>query len=395
MSIGGGPPLSSSLLQWLKAVGVSVGDTSQAATSQSAQSETVSAQGAASSSPLAGQTSSTGGLLPYGNGVSTPVLMSAQQLTLLAMRDSMLSRLQIKQWGMQLMKLPEEPQKLLTELIQEATQQVMTAEELTQLLNDPQQAKPKLPLAELQKTLTAKLQGLGQEVSKLMLQQGQNPAGRQALNDLLQMTTTLTAQVNNSPVEALQTLMVLALPIHPWMQPTPLEVGFKEGGEGSDGEVVGQDAPLILYLQTVVLGRFKVTLVPASAEQGTVVLTEHESAATPFTDQLQADTLEAINHGPSPGFVWETFKGASDTPTQVKPKPVSLSDAADQLQSSVNSKPSSSSSAQQQLERNLSYYPQEGVSVELLSIGFAFSRIVFELDEKLETLRQRKSKLSQ
>src|SRR5690606_14901768 len=89
------------------------------------------------------------------------------------------------------------------------------------------------------------------------------------LGELLKLGTLLQARVNQSPAEALQTVLLLYVPWYPLPAPWSLETWFERAGGDADEDDEGSDDAwqLVVLVQTKAFGALKLSLRMQTAMQ--------------------------------------------------------------------------------------------------------------------------------
>ncbi len=280
-----------------------------------------------------------------------------------------------------LLDLPENIQTLLAQLsTQDSGPNKLQQQALKQLLKENPDLK--LSLDQLQEVLGKKTQESSNKMLQLM-QSNMTQAytgDSQKFTELLKFTTQLSLRANASPMEALNTLMLLYIPWYPLVDPQKLELQFENGwNEAEEGED-GESYTLVLYLETDTMGNFRIAGGVRNQTQ-LVFKTEHDALAEPYLDGIQRFVTESLSKDgiPPPTFSF-TESQASQQKDITDPSVMEKTSGVDDFKTHQDDR------------KKLSIAPSKGVSVVVLNAACQFSRIVFEVDERNRLLQRRHKK---
>lgn len=209
--------------------------------------------------------------------------------------ENLLSAQQLMQLLRNLLQMPREIVQLLAMLAD--LDPKMGQELLQKLLSEDAQIPPEALQAFLQEHLDS-----AQDKLLKLIQSGPTSmagSGKQ-MGDLMGTLSELVSKAGKSPAEALHSTISLYLPYYPLHPPQAFSLRFesKPGGDAEeDEEGQNQDEQqLVLFIQTMTLGQFKISL---SVEQSTRLLAvlEHESEAAPFEAEIRAQVKAAMGAG--------------------------------------------------------------------------------------------------
>lgn len=312
-------------------------------------------------------------VLPAGAGQSSlPAVMDALLGALLqsgGMGGQPLSDVQLQQMLRKLMGLPDSFLELLqwlttpnakgaTQTGLQAGQHALNAtlQQLLANLGEPVQQQ------QLQQLLQQQLGNAQQQLGKL-LGQPQATQQQQALQQISQLVSQLGGQVQSEPMAALQTLMVLYLPIQPqaplraWFQPGS---GEPAGGDGDkNGQSGGGDDALMLAVTVPRLGTFHISvfLSAVNATEDSLLHLGYPETATAYLPPLKShlqSTLETLTLPIRP--VWSA-----------------LTPSASRLESSTTP-----NSPEAVAAPRIMTFPSQGISAKAIGLGFIVAKRLLE-----------------
>ncbi|MBX2861027.1 MAG: hypothetical protein KTR14_07320 [Vampirovibrio sp.] len=282
-----------------------------------------------------------------------------------------------------LLNLPQEVQGLLMLLAAPQQQLAAQPETVQQLLKMLGEAK--IPLTEVQQLLQNKSQeGIQKLIQLVQTNQMGYSGDSQTVNHLVQLLSQVAGRVNNSPVDTLNTLLLLYLPWYPLQAPQRLDVAFELGG-GEEEDDSGEGMALVLYLETVALGKFKMVM---RLEEKTRVLADifHDSAAEAVKDEIEEQFTAGLQQEslPPPRVTFLPREAGPDD------KGMLAADTTVDLQDASEQKPLSAQGGEGQ---KLSVYPTGGVSIVVIHAGYSLARLILELDNRLDLLNVRQKQV--
>lgn len=298
--------------------------------------------------------------------------------------------------------MPKEWVALLQQLNDNPQLKNLSPPVLLQLLQEFPDVRLPLPL--LQKALQ---QQLGQGSSQLMqLLQGnalaQAGAANPVMDRLLQTLGQWQQMAATNPVEAMSLVLQLYLPYHPGIVPPAIKWHFQGGEttEGKEGEASKNDkeAVLVILMQTGHLGRLRTQLLQ-DTPQSLLIFTQHEPSLTKeLRTAIEArlagnvNAVDALETAQTPSSnASKAAIGWSWTPWSHSKAPVNNAhhlaedgafDSASGLLSSAASEGEQVGSQIKNDAQQLAFYPQEGVSLAVLTAGMQFASIIIELDAR-------------
>lgn len=310
------------------------------------------------------QAAGTGGGLPAGEACETPTagLFSGQggELGLGALAplfafENGLGPQQMVMLLRNLLQMPKEIVQLLALLAQ--VPDADTQQLLQKLLSED----VKVPLKELQTLL---LTNAGQSQDKLLklLQSSQmsmTGSGKE-IGEMLSKLGQLVEKAAKSPTDALHATLQLYLPFYPLEGPQKFSMHFESLGEDEEGGG-GQQAQLILYIETIAMGQFRISLAIHNQTRLDILI-EH--------DPLPAELLQEIEQQ-----VGEAFARENVPPPDLSFKQRAGS-VAKELQSELAAVPSETKS------QSVGIHPAAGVSVLTLHAAYILIRVIIEIDNR-------------
>jgi hypothetical protein len=240
-----------------------------------------------------------------------------------------------------------------------------------------------VPLEALQQLIQTHADKAQDKLLKLLQssQMSLTGSGKQ-MGDLMSHLSELVGKAGKSPMDALHTAMSLYLPYYPLHPPQGFTMRFEATEGGQDGES-GQnnDVQLVLWIETIRLGPFKITIAPGQqglnnptpSQSRWQVWVEHDPAAVSVLEVLQAQVSQSSGGEHMVGMIFLPRMAS-----------VSPSSAASSTNHASESNPSPSSRKQ-----SVDIQPTGSVSGGLLCLAYLFIRVVFELDNREELTRQR------
>lgn len=174
----------------------------------------------------------------------------------------------------------------------------------------------------------------------------------QQMGDMMGAFSQVMARAGNSPADALHTLFNLYLPYYPLEEPRQFSLYFEQEDGGEEGS--GEGRQLVLLIQTLSLGRFKIVLAMAGA--GQEILIQHEPLQAPVLDALGERILGAFAGAGTqpPTLVFREQAGGSVKPLQ----PVRGSE----------------------VRQSVGLQPSGTLSTRTIYTAYLLIRVIFELD---------------
>ena len=221
--------------------------------------------------------------------------------------------------------------------------------------------------------LLSQLQGLigknSKEAINKLIQLTQNSAlffeGSHQLRDIMGLLQKVAFTTQSSPADALTMALILYLPWLPLaeQQRFELDFGYKEDektGAKTDCEV------LILYISTINIGTFKVTIL-LNSDKSLEINIESDQLEEGIVKKLISNVREELSS------------------TGVKMK----------IEASTRKQPESKSPKEMKKETNksLSLHPTGKISIVTINAGHTVARAIFAKDEKIGLLKYREEKI--
>lgn len=316
-----------------------------------------------------------GGTVPVGGtnagvvfGGGCPTSLTA----LFAAPNVLLNPAQMTQLLRNLLQMPKEMVQLLALLAN--VEQTATPELLKQLLTD----NPAIPLDELQELLVKRLDQ-GQEKLLKLLQSSPLPFSESAseLGELLKTVSHLMNTTGHSPVEALKTAVTLYLPYYPLNGPQQFSLSFEPAGE-EEAEGGSEGNPLVIYLETLSLGVFRIAL-SIVRQTCLYAVIEHDAPATPMLPEFARQLTEAVlaDGLPAPDLSFQIrdvspLRAGVSEATRVSPlfDASSIRTAVEALDDRLSEK------------RAVALHPVGGVSALAIHLAYLVIRLLLALDDR-------------
>ena len=298
-----------------------------------------------------------------------------------------------------LLQLPKELVQLLAMLsnADPAAAQALMQELLQTLLNTETPA----PLDDLQAALLAHADGAQEKLLKLLQTAGAGTGAHPGqLGELLGTLSELVSQARQSPGQALHAAIHLYLP-YPLHPPQAFTLRQESASGEEDGDSGGSASEqLALYIETLTLGQFKITL-NAQGRAPLQALVLHEPLATAFTATIAQEVAQGMGGNGQIEFFFTLKENAKApaippdaNPTHPAPDaaPASSPPKADSPQPNHENVPAGNemqtvSSAEG--KQSVGLHPTGGLSMTALYAAYVLIRVIFELDEQNQRHQQR------
>jgi hypothetical protein len=281
---------------------------------------------------------------------------------------------------LKLLKLPKELHLVFVELMQQDPAMLKTLEQFNVwMAQNPDQ---KLSLELLQQFLKQHLQNGQKKASEFLLmpsttgQQIQHPG----MNDALQRMAALDHQLSHSPQESLKTLVNLYLPVgNPGIYP-PVQFQFRQEPADSGnsekttaGGSASSESQLVMYLKTVVLGRFRISL-SQDVSHSLLIETECDALVQPYKNVIEAGVAKEKPAKQIPKWLWYVRKALPSSTEQASC--TTASESTDTLPAEEK-KPS------------VLCAPPAGVSIVVVETAHRVATVILALDTRLVLHQQR------
>jgi len=157
-----------------------------------------------------------------------------------------------------LFNIPDDIQQLLNELVNKKGANIPPEE----LLKQP---NLKIDTDLIKQMLEGNSKEALNKLLKLTQQTAQEKQSTDQLKDILSLLNALTPKKNATSQEVLTNLILLYLPWIPLHEKQKLEINFEkregnDGEEGEENEKKSEQTALVIYIQTLNLGRFKISI---------------------------------------------------------------------------------------------------------------------------------------
>lgn len=270
---------------------------------------------------------------------------------------------QLAQLLRNLLQMPKEMVQLMALLAN------LDGADTQQLLKQLLTENPQISLEDLQQLLTNQL-GKSQDKLIKLLQSSQltfTGSGKQ-MGDLMNMLSQLSAKAGSSPTEALHSTLSLYLPYYPLAAPQRFSLHFEPMEDDSEGG--GDNAQLVLFIETISLGQFRITLA-SSPQTRLQVDIQHDPLSESLITTLTKEIQSALGQENLP---------AANLNFQVRAGGKALQ--GDPASSSHISAPHPGSTASPPEKQSVGIHPANGVSVLTLHAAYMLIRIILELDNR-------------
>lgn len=236
-------------------------------------------------------------------------------------------------------------------------------------------------------------------VQKLLKMMGQSRmmgagSGTPQLEEMFKMASAIQQQVNMSPVQALNTMMLLYLP--PLMVPQQIQFRFEpfqgDGEEdGDSGGGSGAKYHLVMFMDTANLGKFKVSMGLEKSTQ-IMVLMEHDPQARRILQPLSKQVTTGVAEDGLPPPLFTYMEREQRTESTLIADEISLEAELSASLSASLSKQLATAEAKalasdvngakaKPKDKKVAVYPHEGVSIVVVHAAYLLAKIVFQLDD--------------
>jgi len=237
------------------------------------------------------------------------------------------------------------------------------------LLQNLLESEVPLSLDKLQQLLLSHADAAQDKLLKLLQSTAMSSSGQSSqLGELLGTMTELLQKAKESPTQALHSTMSLYLPNYPLHPPQAFSLRFEANGksdsdsEESEESSADEESQLALFINTLTLGQFKITL--ASQQRAPIeAVIHHEAIAAHFEQELIRQTDLAMG---GPGRILLLFVPKTGAKAAHQ-KPPSEQPASETTSNNLNN-------------QSVAIHPTGGVSMTALYGAYALIRVIFEVD---------------
>jgi hypothetical protein len=327
-------------------------------------------------SKVFGSKSDQSGVAPE-PGLPGGLLPAAMSLGALFTHENLLSAQQMMQLLRNLLQMPREIVQLLALFAN--LDPKMGAELLKQLLKEDLQ----VPLEELQELMQTHIDKAQDKLLKLMQNNAMSmTSSGQQLNDLMNTLSDMAAKTGKSPIDALHGTISLYLPYYPLHPPQAFSLRFEapeqqNEEEDAENKNSGADSQLVLLIQTLTLGQFKITLITERLSQLQAII-EHDALATPIMGELEAQVKEALGEGNTQAIHLISIPRSGGIPASA---------AADEPRSMKTTAPNTKQG------QAVGIHPVGGISALAIHGAYLLIRIILEIDTRIGLLEKRAAAL--
>ncbi|OGI18458.1 MAG: hypothetical protein A2287_05510 [Candidatus Melainabacteria bacterium RIFOXYA12_FULL_32_12] len=252
----------------------------------------------------------------------------------------------------ELLNLPKEFKEFLSLMVYGEVSQ----ENLLKLLQDKSKD---IQLKDIQNLLDTNSKEVISKLLKLLQPGSSGFKDTEQLNKLVNLLTQTISSQNNSPQEILNKTILLYLPWLPLVQQQDIDIKLEER-KGSENDQ--ENIALIMYISTINLGRFKITLI-LNADSSLNIDIESEEA------EKNKIYLEKILSNVNQEMSKNKINGKTNVYTQ-KFKTEKDSD-----------------------KRELSLCPVSNISPKIMMAAYSIAKIIFEIDENVSLIESRKQRI--
>jgi hypothetical protein len=269
------------------------------------------AQSSAPSSPEAeaptSGTATTG--LPSGNSSGAPPgdLNSQFPLAALFATQQAMNPNELLLLLRNLLRMPKELVQLMALLAN--LEQGSVEEMLKKLLTED----APVPLEELQQLLVTHADKCQEKLVKLMQSSGMDWGGSgKSMGDLMTLLSQVTSQARRSPAEALQSTLTLYLPYYPLQGPQRFSLQFEPLEDDEEGGG-GESQQLVIYIDTLSLGKFRISLAARMRQTQLQVLIAHDPLPAALLQEIekQVQTALSVENVPPADLIFKENPGSS------------------------------------------------------------------------------------
>jgi hypothetical protein len=233
-----------------------------------------------------------------------------------------------------------------------------------------------VPLEQLQQLLLSHADAAQEKLMKLLQTTAMSPGGQSGqMGELLGTLSELVGKAKESPTQALHSTITLYLPHLPIQPPQAFSLRYENPG-GGDGEAAsgeGQSSEqLCLFIETMTLGRFRITL-EAQSRAPLEAIVSHEPQAAPFEAEIVRQTDELMG---GPGRLALIFleKPGKQVARQSAQLPTSETEAVQVSKQNAT--------AARDGKQSVALHPSGGISMAALYGAYALIRVIFEVDSQ-------------
>lgn len=229
-----------------------------------------------------------------------------------------------------------------------------------------------VPLEELQQFLTTHAGKCQEKLLKLMQSSHMDWGGSgKDMGDLMTLLSQVTSQAKQSPADALQSTLSLYLPYYPLQGPQRFSLHFEdmEGG-GEDGGA--ENKQLVIFIDTITLGQFRISMATARRQTQLQILIIHDPLEPELLSEIETQVKQALSAENTlpPELLFQERAGAAVRARQQPTSP----DA-----SQKNDKPA------------VAIHPSEGISISSIHAAYVLIRVILDIDSRQVLHKQRAS----
>lgn len=278
--------------------------------------------------------------------------------------ENALSARQLAQLLRNLLQMPKEMVQLLAMFAD--LEPALNQELLKKLLTEEAQ----VPMEELQQFLQNHMDKAQDKLLKLLQssQMSMTGSGKQ-MGDLMGTLSELVTKAGKSPAEALHSTISLYLPYYPLHPPQAFSLRFEQmPGQSGENEGEGEQQQLVLFIQTITLGQFKIEVSQGQQAQW-LALVEHDPVAAPYREAIQKQVQETLGSALSPVLSLAFLQRAETKRASV---PAMTHNPSESL---------TTGGAEQTGKQSVGIHPAGGnVSAMAIQCAYLLIRVILEMD---------------
>ncbi|HEY9686552.1 MAG TPA: hypothetical protein V6C52_06215 [Coleofasciculaceae cyanobacterium] len=322
------------------------------------------AQTSAQSSPEAGAPTSNTVTPGLPGGAPSGEMNSQFPLAALFATQQAMSTSELLLLLRNLLRMPKELVQLMALLAN--LEQGSVEEMLKKLLTED----APVPLEELQQLLVTHADKCQEKLLKLMQSSGMEWSGSgRSMGDLMNLLSQVTSQARRSPTEALQSTLALYLPYYPLQGPQRFSLQFEPLEDDEEGGG-GEQQQLVIYIDTLSLGKFRISLAARQRQTQLQILIAHDPLPAALLQEIEKQVQTALNmeNVPPADLIFKENPGAT----------------ARQQATSGQTTP------EEETEKPaVAIHPSGGVSAVSIQAAYVLIRVILDIDTRQSLLDQR------
>lgn len=277
-----------------------------------------------------------------------------------------------------LFQLPKEMIQLLALL---SEQEPAVGQALLQALT---REDASVPLEVLQAFLQGRVDKAQEKLLKLLQSNPATMAGFEDVSTLMRGLSELADKIKQGPQGALDATVTLYLPFYPLQPPQTFSLRFEAPEDGGEGSAESAEPQLVLYVETLTLGAFRVVILPdADKPPGHwQAVMSHQAAAAPYLQAIETGLQQATTVAIPIRLL---FTPNASERNGHETKGVALAADAETSEHGVHQRstpPGASDRVGSAGRQSVGLHPAGGVSVLAIQVAYLLIRIILELDNR-------------